>query len=130
MPSENDFRILVIDDDGEFRRSLTKIFQKAGFQVSAASSGYEAALLLKRERYPIVVMDLRMPGKSGIELLREIKVKSPASKVIVVTAGGDDADHCEAMAAGAFDYLRKPLKRQEIFASARRALESISGGVK
>ncbi len=124
MPAGNDLHILIIDDDREFRRSLTKIFRKAGFQVSNASTGYQAALLLNREEYPLIVLDLKMPGRSGIDLLRDIKAKSPASKVIVVTASGDDANTGETMAAGAFDYLKKPLKRQEIFDSARRALES------
>jgi DNA-binding NtrC family response regulator len=125
VPTGDDVRILIIDDDREFRRSLTKIFQKAGFLVSTASTGAQASSLLKKEEYPIVVLDLKMPGKSGVELLREIKAKSPASRVIAITAGGDEAITDETMAAGAFEYLRKPLKRQEIFASAHRALESI-----
>ena len=124
MPAGNDHRVLIIDDDREFRRSLTKIFRKAGYLVSTASTGDQATLLLKKEQYPLIVLDLKMPGKSGIELLREINAKSPASRVIAITAGGDEAITGETMAAGAFEYLRKPLKRQEIFDSAHRALES------
>jgi DNA-binding NtrC family response regulator len=119
-----DLRMLIVDDDREFRRSLTKVFEKAGFLVKAAATGYQAALLLKREQYPIIVLDLKMPGKSGMDLLREIKAKSPGSKVIVVTASADAANTRDAISAGAFEFLRKPLKRQEIFESARRALES------
>lgn len=124
MPARNDLRILIVGDDREFRRSLAKTFQKAGFQVSAAASGYQAMLLVKKEQFPIVMLDLKMQGKAGLELLREIKANSPASKVIVVTAGGDEENSGATMAAGAFEYLRKPLKRREIFESAHRALES------
>ena len=124
MPAENRLRILIIDDDQELRCSLAKIFQKTGFAVSTVSSADLAVLQLQKEPYPIVLLDLKMPGKSGLELLRRIKAESPVSKVIVIAASSDEANTGETMAAGAFEYLRKPLKRQEIFASAHRALEA------
>jgi nucleotide-binding universal stress UspA family protein/CheY-like chemotaxis protein len=117
-------RVLVVDDDQEFRRSLTKIFQKAGFRVSAASSANHADELLENEKYSLIVLDLKMPGKSGMELLQEIKAKTPASKVIMVTAFGDASTLRQALAAGAAAFLNKPVKRKEILESAKRALET------
>jgi len=115
-------RILVVDDDREFQRSLIKIFQKAGYQVNVASDSVQALAVLDRRQYDLIVLDLKMPGKSGLEVLREIKTKRPDSKVIVVTAFGDSTSHSEAMAIGACDYLNKPVKRKEILEASKRAL--------
>jgi DNA-binding NtrC family response regulator len=115
-------RILVVDDDREFQRSLIKIFQKAGYQVNVASDSVQALALLNRRQYDLVVLDLKMPGKSGLEVLRDIKTKTPDSKVIVVTAFGDSTSYREAMAIGVCDYLNKPVKRKEILDASRKAL--------
>jgi DNA-binding NtrC family response regulator len=115
-------RILVVDDDREFRRSLIKIFQKAGYQANGASDSAQALALLNRRHYGLVILDLKLPGKSGLEALREIKAQAPESKVIVVTAFGDAITYREAMAIGVFDYLNKPVKRQMILAASERAL--------
>jgi DNA-binding NtrC family response regulator len=124
MASLDTPRILVVDDDREFQRSLIKIFQKAGYQVNVASDSEQAWAALNRRHYDLIVLDLKMPGKSGLEVLREIKIKTPDSKVIVVTAFGDSTSHCEAMAIGAFDYLNKPVKRKEILEASNKALTS------
>lgn len=123
MPASEQQRILIIDDDREFRRSLTKIFQKEGFLVSTASTGSQAGALLTKHNYPVIVLDLKLPERSGLDLLRDIRQASPESKVIVVTACSDAITYRDALAAGAFDYLTKPVKRNAMFASARRALE-------
>ena len=122
MASVDTPRILVIDDDREFQRSLIKIFLKAGYQVNVASDSVQALAVLDRRHYDLVVLDLKMPGKSGLEVLREIKIKTRDSKVIVVTAFGDSTSYREAMAIGACDYLNKPVKRKEILEASRRAL--------
>lgn len=115
-------RILILDDDQEFKRSLTKIFQKAGFQVNAGD-GRQASELLGKAYYPLIVLDLQMPGKSGLEVLREIKAQTPEAKVIMVTAFADPDSIRQALSAGAFAYLNKPVKRENILASAKKALE-------
>ena len=116
-------RILILDDDQEFRCSLAKIFQKAGFQVNAAGDGNQAGELLSKAHYHLIVLDLKMPGKSGFELLKEIKTNTPEAKVIIVTAFGDATDCRQVMQAGAFAYLNKPVKREVILEFAARALE-------
>jgi DNA-binding NtrC family response regulator len=104
---------------------LGKIFLKAGFQVSEARDGTQASELLKQEHYPLVVLDLKMPGKPALELLREIKAETPESKVIIVTAFGDTLSYRQAMDAGAFACLDKPVKRKEILETTGKALEEI-----
>ena len=117
-----DEKILIVDDSLEFRRSLTKIFQKAGFQVRAVDDSNRASALLHQEFFPLIITDLRMSGRSGLELLLEIRLKSPDSKVIMVTAFGDEAAGEQALAAGASAYLFKPVKRKAIIEAARRVL--------
>jgi DNA-binding NtrC family response regulator len=119
-------RILAVDDDREFRQSLIKIFQKAGFQVHVAADGSQAVALLGKAHYDLVILDLKLPGKSGLELLREIKTTMPDTRVIVVTSYGDAASRFEAMAAGAFEYLNKPVKRNAILGASQRALMHFS----
>lgn len=114
-----------MDNDQEFLRSLSKIFLKAGYQVRTASDGYKASDIVSKESFPLVVLDLKMPGKTGLELLQEIKERTPKSEVIIVTAYGDKASYLEAMDVGAFDYLNKPVKRKAILGSAKRALEKL-----
>ena len=115
-------RILAVDDDREFRRSLIKIFEKAGFRVNVAADGKQATVLLSKSHYDLVVLDLKIPGKSGLELLREIKAKTPNTEVIVVTVYGE-ADSCfDAKLAGAFACLNKPVKRNVILETSQRAL--------
>jgi DNA-binding NtrC family response regulator len=115
-------RILVVDDDREYRRSLVKIFHKAGFDIQVAADGNQAAVLLDKTHYDLLVLDLKIPGKSGLELLREIKMKTRATEVIVVTAYGEADSRNEAIAAGAFEYLNKPAKRNAILEASQRAL--------
>ena len=116
-------RVLIADDEREFRLSLAKTFRKEGFQVSAAGDGKQAEEFLNHEYYPLVVLDLKMPGKDGLELLREIKSKTPATQVIIVTVFDDTATCQQALLVGAFACLKKPVKREAILETARRALE-------
>jgi DNA-binding NtrC family response regulator len=125
VPASELIRVLLVDDSLEFRRSLTKIFEKAGFQVRAVDNGGRASALLQKEFFPLIITDLRMAGKSGLELLREAKAESPDSKVIIVTAFGDEEECRQALAAGASAYLFKPVKRKAIIEAARQALEGI-----
>jgi two-component system response regulator RegA len=114
--------VLVVDDDPEFQRALIKIFAKAGFPVGGASDGDQAVAMVGKTHYACIVLDLKMPGKSGLKLLREIKEKSPEAKIVIVTAFDDTISPQEAIAAGAFEYLNKPVKRQAILETTKRAL--------
>jgi DNA-binding NtrC family response regulator len=114
-------RILVVDDDSEFRRSLTKILQKAGYEVSAAHEGRQASESIGHEFYPVILLDVHLPGKSGVEVLKDIKLKSPKSRVIIISVNGDTEMHRQIERLGVFAYLHKPVKREEILNFAKLA---------
>ncbi|MFQ5649313.1 MAG: response regulator [bacterium] len=117
-------RVLIVDDDSEFRRSLSKILKKAGYEVSIASSGLQARQMLSHESYPLILSDIHMPGISGLTLLKEIHKESPQSKVIIITVDGESRTYEEAMMAGAFAFLNKPVKMKKILTYANLALRA------
>ncbi|MEK6236924.1 MAG: response regulator, partial [Planctomycetales bacterium] len=100
--------LLIVDDNELLRDRLAAAFENRGFEVRKAS-GYEEALLAARQDSPeMAVVDLRMPGNSGLELLRELKQNDPATKVVMLTGFGSIATAVEAMRLGATNYLSKP----------------------
>jgi len=122
MPEQESPRILVVDDDHEFRRSLSKLLVKERFEVWTAADGFEAQTFLAEVEFDLVIADLKMPGKNGLQLLREIKSKAPRTEVLIITAYGEMPTYLEAMNAGAFQYLDKPVKREEVLQYVRKAL--------
>ena len=124
MSSQSTHKILIVDDDSEFRRSLKRILQKAGYHVSSASNGSQASEMLNKRVYPLILLDLHMQGKSGLELLHEVKGKTPESKVIMITVDDSADNYSEAMSAGAFAVLQKPLKMKKLLTYASMALNN------
>lgn len=124
MSNQTSNRILIVDDDSEFRRSLSKILQKAGYQVSTAASGMQIDEMMSKEVYPLVILDVHMPGKSGLEVLKEVKEKSPKTKVIMITVNSELYTYTEALNSGAFAFLTKPVKMKEILKYVSMALNS------
>lgn len=124
MSSQSKHRILIVDDDSEFRHSLKRILQKAGYHVSSASNGSQASEMLNKRVYPLILVDLNMPGKLGLELLHEVKEKTPESKVIMITVDGSADNYSEAMSTGAFAVLQKPLKMKKLLTYASMALNN------
>lgn len=106
--------ILLVDDQKSLRRSLSLMLQAAGFETGEAESGEEALAHLGEQRYDLVITDLRMEGMSGIDLLREIKRVQPILPVILITAYGTIDSAVDAMRLGAFDYLTKPFREQDM----------------
>lgn len=100
---------LIVDDQSMIRLSLKKLFEKEGFAVLTASSGGAALKILERETPEIVVLDVRLPDASGIDLLRTIKEINPETVVIMITGHADIKSSVEAMKMGAYDFLEKPL---------------------
>ena len=124
MSNQTKDRILIVEDDSEFRRSLKRILQKAGYHVSSASNGSQASEMLNKRVYPLILLDLHMQGKSGLELLHEVKEKMPASKVIMITVDDSADNYSEAMSTGAFAVLQKPLKMKKLLTYASMALNN------
>jgi len=114
--------ILVVDDEPDMRELLRDVLQERGCRVALAQSGREALKRLGEDEYAVVLTDLRMKEMEGIELLKEIKRSYPETNVIIMTAFGSVETAIEAMKQGAYDYLVKPIKTEELVRVTERAL--------
>lgn len=117
--------ILIVDDEESLRRVTQVRLQKAGYLVDVAASAEDAIEKLARTSYSLVLTDLRMPGASGLDLLRRVKAEYPDTVVVVITAYGSVDTAVEAMRAGAYDYLTKPIDGDALLMVIGRALEHL-----
>jgi DNA-binding NtrC family response regulator len=108
------YRVLLIDDEEAFLASMRKVLARRGFEVVTATSGEEGLELLKDHDVDVAIVDLKMPGLGGLEVLSRIKREKPAVEVILLTGHGDIASAIEGMPQGAFDYLLKPYEPDEL----------------
>jgi two-component system response regulator PilR (NtrC family) len=120
-------KILVSDDELSMRQFLEILLKKEGHQVVCAGDGQEAWARFQAEPFDLVISDIKMPKMDGLELLRKVKERRPALAVIMVTAYASPEDAIAAMKAGAYDYLTKPFKLEEIKSVIHNALE-LTGG--
>jgi two-component system response regulator RegA len=121
--------VLVVDDDDVFRSRLGRAFADRGFEVRTAGSAEEATALAQQDSPEFAVVDLRMPGASGVDLVRELHAIDPASVVVMLTGYGSIATAVEAIRAGAVHYLSKPVDIDEILAALTgKAAPSASAG--
>ncbi|MCM0083468.1 sigma-54 dependent transcriptional regulator [Geomonas sp. Red32] len=118
--------ILVVDDELSMREFLAILLEGEGYRVDQAESAEEALQYLARESYDMVLSDVSMPGLSGIDLLASIKAQSPDTAVLMITAFTTSEQAVEAMKLGAYDYLSKPFKVDEVKVLVRNALEKRS----
>jgi DNA-binding NtrC family response regulator len=117
-------RVLVVDDDAGVRYTLREVLESSGLAVDEACDGAEALARYDAAPVGLVITDLRMPRLDGMELLRALLGRTPAPRVVVVTAHGSERQAVEAMKAGAWDYFRKPFENDELLAVVGRALEA------
>ncbi|PNV62197.1 two-component system response regulator [Clostridium sp. chh4-2] len=118
-----DKKILVVDDALFMRAMLKKVLNEAGFdQVIEAVDGEEADLVYEKEKPDLVLMDISMPKLNGIEALKRIKKRDPEALVIMCSAVGQEAMIIEAMDAGAYEFIVKPFKPEQIIRSIKAAL--------
>jgi two-component system response regulator PilR (NtrC family) len=116
-------RILVVDDELSMRELLSITLRQAGYDVSLADGGATAIEALRQESFSLVITDLRMRGSDGMDVLRAARDLAPDTVVIVVTAYASTATAVEAMKLGAYDYVTKPFKLDEIRVTIANALE-------
>jgi DNA-binding NarL/FixJ family response regulator len=117
-----EIRVLLVDDHGLFRAGLSALIAEEGFDVVGQASSGEDGVRLARELAPdVIIMDLNMPGMSGVEATRIASVHAPASRVVIVTVSGDDASVTDAVLAGACGYLLKDAAVEDILAAIRAA---------
>jgi len=116
-------RVLIVDDDEKMRTILQKVLQRQGYDVTLAHNGQNAIHLLQKTGFDLVLSDIRMPGMDGLELLRQVREISTDTTVIMMTAFGSVDSAVEAMKQGAYDYINKPFKMDEVLICLSRAVE-------
>jgi len=118
--------ILIVEDDKISREAMIDILRTSGFAITAANDGEEASELLQKNSYDLVITDMNMPRKNGMELLAEVRRDYPTLNVIMVTAYGSIDKAVEAMKNGATDFLSKPVSIEELEAKVTNILNSLS----
>lgn len=112
--------VLILDDEQQFSEELGEFFRNSGFKSHIANTGQEGLEALQRFPIDLLILDVRLPGINGLDILKEVKVKYPSIEVIVVSAHGDMDTVIRAMRLGAIDYLRKPFRLADIQISIER----------
>ncbi len=107
-------RILIVDDEENTRIGLSKLLSQEGFEVESAANGNEALDYLGRRKVNLVISDINMPEMNGLVFLRELSRKFPSTNVIMITAYGGVESYLEAMNLGAYEYLHKPVRLDEL----------------
>jgi two-component system, OmpR family, response regulator RegX3 len=125
-------RILVVDDEPTVRESVGYALEQEGFEVSLAASGEEAEGRLDDEQFDLLILDIMMPGKSGLDICREVRAESPVP-IILLTAKDAEVDKVVGLEVGADDYVTKPFSVRELLGRVRaqlrrRELDRSDGG--
>ena len=107
-------KVLMVDDEVVFCENMTKLLNTRGYQAKAVNEGEEAIRVLKKEAYDVVVLDLKMPGMNGIDILRKLNELNVSSQVIMLTGHGGVDTAMEAIKLGAYYYLPKPCEVDEL----------------
>jgi len=118
-------RLLIAEDERPLRALLFEELQERGREIRLAANGLEALDLLKEEEFDLLITDIKMPGMSGIELLKEAKRLQPHLLVIIITGYATLESAIEALKEGAYDYIRKPFSLEELKVSVDNACARI-----
>lgn len=118
------FSVLVVDDEQDFLETLVNRLVKRNMDAAGVRSGEEALALMKKKLFDVIVLDVKMPGgMDGIEALREMKKIQPLAEVIMLTGHASLETSIEGMKVGAYDYLLKPIKLEELLTKMAQAFE-------
>jgi len=121
--AKNEIRILVVDDDKELADTVEEFLLKMGYSVTAAYGGREALIRFREGDFRLVITDLKMPEIDGLELLKKVRMVDDKVVVIVVTGYGSIESAVNAIKDGAYDYIQKPFRMDELQIIIERALE-------
>ena len=114
--------ILVVDDEPIVRESIRDWLKDAGYKIETAETGEEALEMIKKQDFSIIVLDIRLPGQTGITVLKQVKALKPEIKSIIITAYPSDDLLNEAKRLGAIDYLIKPIAPDDLEKLIRETL--------
>ncbi len=117
--------LLIVDDDEPLRQTLARRFQRQGLKVTQASRGEEALEQAADRRFDVALLDLNLPGMSGVELLGRLKERQPEMEALLLTAHGSVETAIQAMKRGAYDYLAKPFHLPELEVHIQKAYEKV-----
>jgi signal transduction histidine kinase len=121
----NTIRLLLVDDEDDFRQTLAKRLTKKGIPPEQAESGATALSILEKKEMDVVVLDVKMPGMQGIEVLHHIKERYPKTEVIFLTGHAATQDGVDGIKKGAFDYLTKPVEFEHLFSKIKQAHDKV-----
>lgn len=115
--------VLIVDDEENARIGLSCFLTQEGYDVETASDGEEALEVLRNHpQTSLIISDINMPGMNGMSLLREVNRQHPETAIIMVTAYGEVESYIDAMNLGAFEYLHKPVRTEELKTAMRKVL--------
>ncbi len=117
------YTVLIVDDEEEFREMTVKRLNKRDLECESASNGDIALEMVAKKNYDVILLDVKMPGKDGIETLREIKKMSPLTEVVMLTGHASVESGINGIKYGAFDYLMKPIDLDPLFEKLNAAYE-------
>lgn len=115
--------MLIVDDEESVQELLREIAERAGYAATAVASGEEAVASMAQEEVDVVLLDVRMPGVSGLDVLDELRKRNPDTSVIIATAVAEVQTVITAMRSGAYDYVLKPFNLEDVALKIDRALE-------
>lgn len=116
-------RVLLVDDEEDYLQTAAKIFRRKGINAEVCSVGRDVVALLQEKKCQVVVLDLKMPGMAGQEVLREIKASHPFVQVIILTGHATSDDAAVCLTSGAFDFLIKPVEMDQLIDRIKTAYE-------
>lgn len=117
------FSVLLVDDEKEFVSTLAERMQIRGFQPQVAFSGEQALEMVERSVPDVMVLDLKMPGIDGLQVLRCVKKRHPRTQVIMLTGHGSERDEATARRLGAFEHLQKPVDLNDLVRVMEQAFD-------
>ncbi len=117
-------RILIVDDEESIREFLEIMLKKEGYEITTAVDGLNAKEILTKKSFDMIISDMQMPNMTGIELLKHVKESYPDIVFMIITAFGTTETAVEAMKMGAYDYVTKPFKIDEVRLNIANALRS------
>ena len=119
----DELHVLLVDDEESYLRTAAKIFKRNGIETVICSDGRNVPSLARARKCQVVVLDLKLPGVDGLDVLRELKRVLPATQIIILTGHATTDDAALCMTSGAFDFLIKPVEMAHLLDRVRTAFE-------